>query len=124
MIVSPAVDEFIERQPPEITGLLLRMRYLLHDAIPLDQELVKWKVPFYMYCGHLCYLNPVKKGVAIGFYHGTKLADSPRLLTGDGKMVRHVVVRCGEEIPEEGIRELLLEAMILNEMLQESKRKR
>ncbi len=124
MIAFPGVDEFIERQSPEVAELLIQLRSLLHDAVPNGTESVKWSYPFYSYCGMICYLRPLKTGVALGMYNGTKLMDEGGLLTGEGTMVRHVVVEFNQKIPEDGIRGLLLEAMILNEVLQEQKRQR
>ena len=112
---------FIEQQSAEQRLVLLQLRELILDAAPHIQEDLKWKIPFYSYQGLLCYLNPQPGCVALGFCRGALLSNQQGLLQGDGKEVRLLKINCKTPILKEEIRELLQEAMLLNETMQRRK---
>ena len=116
------VDEYINRQTPEIHRLLDHIRRLILEAAPRIQEKINWGVPFYSHKGQLCYLNPLRSpegAVDLCFLRGYELANEQNILEDRGRRtVRSLVVRAGE-VNEELIRELLHEAILLNETSKE-----
>jgi len=59
----------------------------------------------------VCYLQTAKGHVVIGFQQGASLADADRLLTGEGKAMRHVKIGLVETIDREGITALIRQAI-------------
>ncbi|MFD1140447.1 DUF1801 domain-containing protein [Larkinella insperata] len=116
------VDEYINRQNPEIHRLLDHIRRLILEAAPRIQEKINWGVPFYSHKGQLCYLNPLRSpevAVDLCFLRGYELADDQNVLENRGRRtVRSLVVRAGE-VNEELIRTLLQQAVLLNETSKE-----
>ncbi|MFC5411886.1 DUF1801 domain-containing protein [Larkinella bovis] len=116
------VDEYINRQNPEIHRLLAQLRRLIKEAAPRVQEKINWGVPFFLYKGHLCYLNPLRTSepaVDLCFLRGYELANEQNVLENRGRRtVRSLVVREGE-VDENLIRSLLQEAILLNETSKE-----
>ncbi|MGA0560014.1 DUF1801 domain-containing protein [Larkinella sp. VNQ87] len=116
------VDEYINRQKPEIHRLLTQIRRLILESAPRIQEKITWGVPFYFHKGHLCYLNPLRSAEAavdLCFLRGYELADEQNILENRGRRtVRSLVVRA-DSVNEEQIRQLLQEAILLNETSKE-----
>lgn len=91
------------------------------------QEKLSYKIPFFYYHGALCYLNPTKEGVDIGFTKGYELSNTSGLLEAKGrKQVRTITFHSVAEVEEneEALRQLLNEAAILNEYHFRQKKKR
>ena len=114
---------FIDRQQQEQRQLLHQLRQIILESAPHIEERIKWKIPFYSYQGLLCYLNLQAKGngVVLGFCRGAMLSNEQRLLQGNGKEVRLVIFNDQDSLPKEEIRQLLQEAMLLNETMQRRK---
>ncbi|RRB02828.1 DUF1801 domain-containing protein [Larkinella rosea] len=116
------VDEYINRQTPEIHRLLAQIRRLILEASPKVQEKISWGVPFYFHKGHLVYLNPLRTpeaAVDICFLRGYELANEQGVLEGRGRRtVKSVIVQSGD-FNEDTVRELLQEAILLNETSKE-----
>ncbi|MGV3560406.1 DUF1801 domain-containing protein [Larkinella arboricola] len=116
------VDEYINRQTPEIHRLLDHIRRLILEAAPRIQEKINWGVPFYSHKGQLCYLNPLRSSevaVDLCFLRGYELTNAQNVLENRGRRtVRSLVIRAGE-VNEDLIRELLQEAIQLNETSKE-----
>lgn len=70
---------------------------LLHDGCPVA---CVGDAPF-------GYVNAFKTHTNIGFFHGASLPDPSGLLEGQGKRMRHVKVRPGEELDFESLRDLI-----------------
>ncbi|GAB3936866.1 DUF1801 domain-containing protein [Larkinella terrae] len=116
------VDEYINRQTPEIHRLLAQIRRLILDASPKIQEKISWGVPFYLYKGHLCYLNPLRTPVAavdICFLRGYELADERGVLEGRGRRTVKSIIVQADAVNEDLIRELIQDAILLNETSKE-----
>ncbi len=62
------------------------------------------------HAGAFCGIMPHANHIRLSFAKGTALIDPRGLLQGTGARVRHVALRAGEEIPEDGIRALLEQA--------------
>lgn len=119
--MHPSVDLFIESQPADKQVLLQRLRSLILASAPYVEESIKWNIPFYSAHGLLCYLNPLPKGVALGFCRGALLSNTGGLLRGKGAAVRLFPLSAGAPLREDRIRELLQEALLLNQTLRRSR---
>lgn len=119
--MHPSVDLFIESQTPEKQQLLQHLRSLILSSAPYVEESIKWNIPFYSAGGLLCYLNPQPKGVILGFCRGALLSNPEGHLQGTGKEVRLLLLSPGTSLKEDRIRELLQEALLLNQTLRRNK---
>ncbi|MEM7105426.1 MAG: DUF1801 domain-containing protein [Bacteroidota bacterium] len=113
------VDVYIaDIEPPEIRELVKNLRTFIEATIPQVTVEIKWKVPYFSYCGLLCYINPHPDKASIGFARGTSLSNQQGILAGQRelKVVRYIYFYPGESLPEQGLTEILLEAAMLNEL--------
>ena len=112
---------FIEDQEPQQRLIIQQLRQLILEAAPHVEESIKWNIPFYAYKGLLCYLNPTARGVVLGFCKGALLSNEKGLLEGNGKEVRLLYISSCPDCPQEEIRQLLQEALLINETMQHRK---
>lgn len=112
---------FIDKHSEEQRLIMQEIRQLIIEAAPRIEESIKWKIPFYSYQGLLCYLNPRGTGVVLGFCKGALLSNEKGLLKGTGKEVRLLHIDNKHACPQAEIRQLLQEAMLLNETMQRRK---
>jgi hypothetical protein len=56
------------------------------------------------------YVNVFTAHLNVGFFQGTELNDPDGLLQGTGKFMRHVKIRPGKPVDEEGLKQLVDEA--------------
>jgi hypothetical protein len=111
-----AVLDFISSQPPEVR----RIMRVLHELVAQNPGItgkIRYQLPFYYRHSWICYLNPVKEGgVEFAFTRGNELHDAPGLLEAKGrKQVRSVTFYQVNELPMEGLRELVQEGLLLDE---------
>ena len=59
----------------------------------------------------ICVIIPSKKGITLGFYKGSELPDSEKLLTGTGKVHRFVEIKSVQGINNPALKRLLKEAV-------------
>ena len=76
------------------------VREILHDGCPV--ACVK-DAPF-------AYVNAFKAHASVGFFYGAMLADPAGLLEGEGKRMRHVKLRPGEDVNAKALRDLIAAA--------------
>jgi len=76
------------------------VRELLHDGCPVA---CVGDAPF-------GYVDAFKAHANVGFYHGAMLVDPAGLLEGDGKRMRHVKLRPGQELDARALGELIAAA--------------
>jgi hypothetical protein len=108
------VERYIASLDSQRRKLAQPLREIILSASPNISESLKFKIPFYNYFGLLCYINPVKSGIALGFCNGAMLKSER--LSGAGKQVRHLIFKLGEE-PDEHALKLILDALEINETL-------
>ena len=113
---SRAVDAYVKKLTPDIQTVVNVLRRIILTSSEQIKEEFKHGIPFYIYKGQLCYVNPFDDKVILGFSRGADLPDEHRMLIGGGKAVRHVVLKTGIKIDEDKIRHLIYEALIVNEM--------
>lgn len=93
---------------------------LLESLIPQIESSIKWNVPYYKYGGnHLCYISPHKSGwIDISFVHGKLFSNQQGLLKGrNRKYVMSLEINSLEELYQDAVTEIILEAVTINEEL-------
>ena len=113
------IELFAEKQENEkIQTLVLGLHELIISLVPQVQASIKWKIPFYHYHKNMCYLNPQKDHIDLGFVKGHLLSNSQGLLEkGNRKQIRHLNVYSTSEIYQPATAEIILEAALINESL-------
>jgi len=96
---QPAIDLWLDQQPPDL-GAIARtwfarmrecgedVRELMHDGCPVA---CVGDAPF-------GYVNVFRSHVNVGFFMGAELEDPAHLLQGNGRRMRHVKLRPGEDV--------------------------
>ena len=111
-----AVNLFIAEQPEVNRAILERLQHIILASAPQLEEKLSYRVPFYYYLGRLCYLNPHRRGVDIGFCRGFELSNEQGLLAAkDRTEVKTITYGTVAAIAEKPLREILQEALLLNE---------
>jgi hypothetical protein len=117
------VSLFIAEQPEENRAILYRLQRIILDSAPQIEEKLSYKIPFYYYYGRLCYLNPHRHGVDIGFCRGFALANETGLLESKNRAeVKTITYPAADTIAEKPLREILQEALIVNEWYIQNKK--
>lgn len=101
---APVADYFRD-QPADKRALLDRLRALVDKGVPGADASIKWGVPFYQLNGrNVCSLAAFKEHVGITFFASpTVLVDPGKRLEGEGKGMRMLKVRRGEDIDSASI---------------------
>jgi hypothetical protein len=93
------------------------LRELLLHKLPGITEQVDIPAKMIAYCyGQkyielICTIIPSRKGLKLGFNRGTELPDPDRLLEGNGKISRYVVISDKEMIDSKPLKDLLSKAL-------------
>lgn len=96
MAVVTHAEEFLSRYP--VYKLALELRQVVLSHLPGVKEEVDLPARMVMYTygpGYkdmVCAIIPSQKGLKLGFYKGTGLADPEGLLEGTGKISRYVSI--------------------------------
>ena len=122
------VLEYIEEtSPTEVRELLLAAHHFLRESLPpFATCAIKWRIPFYSLRRNFCYLNRHRDHITLGFPRGYKLAPQPGVLLGESerlKQVRYIEIRSVEDLYSEGTLQILHEAILLDEMMDNVKPK-
>jgi hypothetical protein len=105
---DPAVDRWLDKQTLALGSIarywfeVMRscgddVREIMHDGCPV---VCIEDAPF-------GYVNAFRAHVNIGFFFGAFLKDPAKLLDGNGKFMRHMKVRPGDEIDSDALRKLI-----------------
>ena len=110
-----AVDDYVVSQNPKLKPVTDAIRALVQKVVPRSRETINpWGVPVFEWNGALCYLRVGKNHVTFGFPRGASLRDSAKLLEGTGKNLRHVKLREVADVHDANLRQLILQASVLN----------
>ncbi len=111
------VNQFILQLPNDIQNIAVTIRNIILNSSPELKEEFKWSMPNYSYNGLVCYIQPAKKHINLGFHRGNVLQekDVNKLLQGTGKALRYIRLKKVEEVQPEAFTSLIQEAMKLNE---------
>ena len=108
---EPAIEVWLREQPGKLGEIAQRwfevlrncgddVRELLHDGHPTA-------------CvgdAAFAYVDAFTAHVNVGFFRGAQLADPHGLLSGTGKLMRHVKLRPGEVVDEVALEKLIVAA--------------
>ncbi|HYC30183.1 MAG TPA: DUF1801 domain-containing protein [Chitinophagaceae bacterium] len=127
-----SVDEFLHYLPQDHLKIVESLRALVLECIPGVSEKLSYNVPFYHRFGRICYIWPSsvpwgttsRTGVDMGFCHGNLLADPGYLDAGNRKEIYIRTFRNVKEIDHNTLRQLLYEAMVIDEELAKKRKKK
>ena len=114
-------SERITRQIEELNdwrgGVIARVRRLILDASPGIREEWKWGTAVWSSHGLICSAAAFKDHVKVHFFQGAFLADSRALFNAglDAAKMRAIDIKEGQEIDEEGLKDLVRAAVAFNE---------
>lgn len=118
-----SVGEFLDYLPPHELAIVERLRALVFQCMPDAKEKLAYNVPFYYRHGRICFIWPgsvpwgktPKQGVELGFCKGHLLSDPSYLNKGTRKEVYIKTFLNTREIDTEILRQLLYEAVVVDE---------
>ncbi|SNT19248.1 protein of unknown function (DU1801) [Ekhidna lutea] len=93
--------------------------YLHHMMLEYDLiGKIRFKIPMYFQKSWVCYLNPIKNdGIELAFLNGYQLSNEQGILQAKNrKMVAGIDIFHVNEIPETAVREIINEALILDQI--------
>ena len=123
---DPRVDAYVAKSADFAKPILEHIRQLVHEASPLITENIKWGFPFFEYKGIVCQMAAFKNHMAFGFWRASRLNDPNHLLNpgeeaAAGSFGRIMTI---DDLPApEILKEFILQAMALNELEGEAKKK-
>lgn len=105
---------------PEQDAIVARLDQIIRHSAPQAQRVAKYGGTLYTLRpeekeGQFCGVFPYKDHVQLAFSHGTALADPRQILTGTGKLRRHVNFSALDQINSENLTELLENAVRLSQ---------
>jgi uncharacterized protein YdeI (YjbR/CyaY-like superfamily) len=114
---SPKVDAYIARSANFAQPILKKIRALFHKACPEIEETIKWGFPHFEYKGVVGSMAAFKQHAAFGFWKGSLLKDSQKLLSTMEKAgMRFARITDASQLPSDKILlEYIREAVALNE---------
>jgi len=127
-----SIDEFLGYLSANDRAIVDRLRALVHETVPEAEERLSYNVPYYRRHADICFIWPgsvgwagkTKAGVQLGFTQGVHLYDRRGYLERGGrKQVGMRVYQDISEIDPDIIRELLTEAVRVDEERQAARRR-
>jgi len=70
------IDSYITKSKPFAQPILIKLRELIHKAIPEVEETVKWGMPFFDYKGPVCNIAAFKEHAVMAFWKADLLKDT------------------------------------------------
>lgn len=111
------IDAFLAAYPEQVRKIALAARQLLEGALPDISETVDESAKLIGYSygpgykGAICTLIMSQKGVKLGIFRGSQLPDAKHLMTGAGKVHRHVPLHNIDDLRQPGLKQLLKDAL-------------
>lgn len=117
LIQTMSVEDYIlNLENPLHVKLVSAADTLIESLIPQVHKTIKWRLPFYEYHKHLCYINPKKDGIEICFLQGKLLSNEHDLLQAQGrKAIMGIKITSLEELFQDEVAQVFLEAATVNE---------
>lgn len=97
--------------------ILLELRELINQTIPLAVESIKWGVPVWGHNGLICSISTFKDHVKINFFKGAYLDDPKGLFNSglDSKEHRSINFSENDKLNKPAIKKLILAAITYNQ---------
>lgn len=113
------IDEYLtDKEGTAYYDLLVRIRKIILSTAPEIEEKIKWGAPSFEYKGLLAGMLAFKSHAAVWFHKGALLDDPQNLLETSAettKSMRKYMLRSVDDLNEEGLRDLLKQAIQKNE---------
>ena len=119
------VEQFIlDLDDPQKT-IMQYLDNLLREYPELTAK-IRYGIPFYYRKSWICYLNPIKnQGVELAFTRGNELSNVQGILQDKGrKQVQGMEVFVLSEVPTQSLREVVQEALLLDETVPYASKRR
>ena len=113
--MTVTIEDILSKYPENVSALALKLRQFLLNQLKgiTEQPDTSANIIGYGfgpgYKDMICTIILSKKGVKLGFYKGTELADPGKLLTGSGKVHKYVEINSSGDLNTE-LKNLLEEA--------------
>ena len=126
------INDFLDYLPEKELKIVEALRELVLTCIPDAKEKLSYNVPFYSRYTGICFIWPgsvqwggtKRTGVDIGFIRGNMLSDPSYLDIGNRKQIYVKTYHDRKEIDHETLRQLLYEAVVIDEENAKLKKKR
>lgn len=119
MAKPKSIDEYLAKLEGSFAHpILSRVREIIHETAPQVQEAIKWGSPSFEYKGLMMSIVAFKNFAAVWFHKGALFNDPKGLLEASSeetKAMRKYAIARLEDLDEEGLRGLVLEAVEKNE---------
>lgn len=110
-------ETILSNYDPEVSTIGFQVRTFLKQQLKdiIEYPDVSARIIGYGYgSGYkqtICTIIPSKTGIKLGFYKGSELPDPEKLLTGTGKVHKHVVIKSSSDLKSTALKNLLTEAL-------------
>lgn len=110
------VEDLIYQFENEQRAIMLFFHHLLINEYSLTDK-ISFSNPCYYKKSWICYLKPLKDGtIELAFMRGNELSNHQGILKSSGrKQLRSVIFSTVQEIPVDSIKEIIHEAILLDE---------
>jgi hypothetical protein len=103
--MNTQISDYINNAVEQHKLIMIRVRAILHEAVPDVKESYKWSRPVFGTTKDFAYLKTAKNHVTLGFHNYRKLVDKNNLLEGTGKDLRHIKIKTVDDIDEKLLKE-------------------
>jgi hypothetical protein len=124
-------EDFYYGISKEEKAMVDRLRNIIQNTSPKFVEKISYGVPYYFLHTRVCYIWPAsvkpgpKAGVVLGLCNGQLLSNDQKILELEGrKVIATITYLSLKEIKDNIVREILNEAILVDEELAKSKLKK
>ena len=130
------VEDIITNLPKDERIIVKRLRSIILDTDPHLQEKLSFGVPYFFHHRSVCFLwptslipfcfkKPTEEKVTLGLCYGNLLSnDQGLLIAGNRKQVYVIKFSEASQINDQAIREIIQEAVLVDEQFSKKKKKR
>ena len=122
---NPQLRKFIEPYDEEIQKLTFQLRDFITNLVPQANELIwdSYNAVAMAYSKSeklkdaFCHITLYSKHVNFGFNRGAELTKTNVILSGKGKLIRHISVKSFQSFPKQEIEKMVWEAVGISEKM-------
>ena len=124
-----SVEDFILNLPSDERAMVSTLRTLLYDVDPRFREKLSYGVPYYSRNRRVCFIwpasapqGPKMAKVFFGFCYGNMLSNEHNILLSEGRKQVYIVrFSLLKDIDERILQELILEAILVDNLQKKNK---
>jgi len=117
-IDAKKIEDFLKTYDPKVQDICMKLRKVALELLPEAEEILfeGWKSIAYGTGKSradkdlIIYIAPFKDSVNFNFYCGANLPDKKKLLTGTGKLLKHIKLKSMADYVIDNIKQLITEA--------------